>query len=64
MYTTVFHILEKVKREDVEKVGFSLKLPKDLKAKLDLFCHEADVSANSFIVALLYEILIKDFQDD
>lgn len=64
MKLNMFDICRKVKQNEVEKVGFSLKLPKHLKAKLDLVCQSEGVSVNSFIVALLDEILIKDLKND
>lgn len=64
MNMNMFDICRKVKKTEVEKVAFSLKLPKHLKAKLDLVCQTEGVSANSFIVALLDEILTKDLKND
>ena len=37
------------------KVGFSLKIPKDLKEEFQVICSENDVSMNELIIGLIKE---------
>lgn len=52
-------IISNAKKEDEEKVGFSLKIPKSLKEQLQSLAETESVSMNALIVATL-ESLIND----
>lgn len=50
-------IIKSVKRQEEEKVGFSLKLPASLKDQLQRLAESESISMNSLIVATLQSMI-------
>lgn len=50
-------IIESVKRQEEEKVGFSLKLPSSLKDQLQSLAESEKISMNALIVATMQSLL-------
>lgn len=50
-------IIKSAKRQDEEKVGFSLKLPKSVKDQLQTLSEKESVSMNALIVAALQSMI-------
>ncbi|MFA6137795.1 MAG: hypothetical protein WC667_06890 [Sulfurimonas sp.] len=51
--------VELAKGQDEEKVGISLKIPKNLKDRLQLFSEQEDVSMNALITSCI-ELMLDD----
>ena len=50
-------IIKSAKKEEDEKVGFSLKIPRETKKKLQEICNKEKVSMNALIVATIEEMI-------
>lgn len=53
-------IVSKVKRQEEEKVGFSLKIPASLKDELQRLAESENISMNSLIVTTLQSLIDDD----
>lgn len=57
-------IIESVKRQDEEKIGFSLKMPVSMKQRLQRISEKDSISMNALIVATLDSFINDDCGND